>query len=56
MDIKQHVKEERIKLIDHLKSLTEAGMHDEVLRIAEPMLFENSDDPAALFYVAFSLN
>jgi hypothetical protein len=56
MNIQQYVKDERIKLIDHLKSLSEAGLHDEVLRIAEPMLFENPDDAAALFYVAYSLN
>jgi len=56
MNIKQYVKDERIKLINHLKSLSEAGRHDDVLSIAEPMLFENSDDAAALFYVAYSLN
>jgi hypothetical protein len=56
MDIKQHLKQERIELVNHLKSLTESGRHDEVLRIVEPMLFENEDDHAALFYAASALN
>jgi len=56
MDIKQHLKQERIELVSHLKSLTESGRHDEVLRIVEPMLFENEDDHAALFYAASALN
>lgn len=56
MNIAQQVKEDRAGLLQHLKSLTEAGQHDKVLRIAESMLFENPEDPVALFYASSAYN
>ena len=56
MTLEEQLKQDRIGLLEHLKSLTEAGQHDKVLRIAESLLYEDPDDAAGLFYAASAHN
>ena len=56
MSIEQQLQQDRAGLLEHLKSLTEAGQHEKVLRIAESLLFEDVDDAAGLFYAASAHN
>lgn len=56
MSLDKQLKEERAGVLEHLQSLTNAGQHDRVLRIAESMLYDNPEDPAGLFYAATALN
>jgi hypothetical protein len=52
MSIAQQLKQDRAGLIQHMKSLTESGQHDKVLKIAESLLFEDPDDISGLFFAA----
>lgn len=56
MNLKDQMQEDRNSLLRHLKSLIETGQYEKVWKIGESMLYENSDDAGALFYVGTALN
>lgn len=56
MNIQQQLKEDRAGLLEHLKSLVDAGEYDKVLKIAESMLYDDSNDVGGLFYAATALS
>ena len=55
MNLQQRLKEDRAGLLDKLTRLNEMGEYQQLMKIAESMLYENPEDAAGMYYVAQSL-
>lgn len=55
-DLAAQLQQERAGLLDHLAALSKQNEYDKVLKIVLPMLYEDPDDAAALFYAGTVLN